>query len=96
MALFITVKVNQSGEGRAGRRELADGACRPVFAEGGCLCNVQSVTLACSWLLTPLVATPSALHIFCKSLFRSVLERAMTVGAICCRLDDAMARVPGA
>ena len=55
------------------------------------MCNVRSVTLDCSWLLTPLVATPSALHIFCKSLFKSTLERVMSVGAIWCRLEEAMA-----
>src|SRR4051812_48826696 len=54
------------------------------------VCNVRSMILDCSWALTPLEAMLSCLHIFCRSLFSSVLQCWISMGAICCRLDEAM------
>lgn len=55
------------------------------------VCHVRSSTLLCKVDLMPLVGQPSARHIFCRSLFSSVLERCFSIGAICCRLEEAMA-----
>ena len=77
-------------DGTTGGHRRRGGKRRRQQSRWTCVCNVRSMILACNWALTPLEGMFSCLHIFCRSLFSSVLQRWISMGAICCRLDEAM------
>ena len=56
---------------------------------------IHSVTRCCSWALTPLDGSPSALQIRWRSLFMRVRERATSEAAIWSMLEEAMAGQAG-
>jgi hypothetical protein len=48
----------------------------------GRACNILEITRCCNWALFPACIWPSSLHIFLRSLFTSVFERAIRAAVI--------------